>query len=265
MFNLGWKASVFFIAVGIIGDENRDEYLSLLQEFDLKIDFLETTGKTRVNTKIVEENGTVTEHNEVGPYVGEETVNQLIKRLIQYANEETVFVLSGSVPLGVPETIYMELIKILHEKGAKIFLDADGKLFSYGLCANPDIIKPNREELARYCGTSEDLSENEMIDAAEHFLNGGVGVVIISLGSDGAYFFTKEKRLKIPAVLVKSQSTVGAGDAMVGAFCYGMEQGLSFEECARLAIATSVGAVETVGTKPPKKERVEELYKRIKS
>lgn len=251
------------IAVGFLGSENKTEFLSLLEEFDIKTDFLEVKGKTRVNTKVVETNGNVTENNEVGPYVCEEIIEQLKDRLLQYANKETLFVLSGSVPLGVPKTIYMELIEILHKKEAKVFLDADGKLFSYGLCAKPDIIKPNREELARYCGVSKDMSEDEIIAAGEQFLDSGIGTVIISLGSDGAYFFTKEKRLKLPGISVEAQSTVGAGDAMVAAFCYGMEQKLSFEDCAKLAVATSAGAVETAGTRPPKKERVEELYKRI--
>ena len=50
---------------------------------------------------------------------------------------------------------------------------------------------------------------------------------------------------------------------MVAAFSLGIDQGLSFEKCAKLAMATSAGAVTTVGTKPPTKNTVDELLEQI--
>ena len=69
--------------------------------------------------------------------------------------------------------------------------------------------------------------------------------------------------VKCPALAVKAHSTVGAGDAMVAALAYSYDQKLGHEETARLCMATSAGAVTTVGTKPPKKEVVEELKKQV--
>jgi 1-phosphofructokinase len=56
---------------------------------------------------------------------------------------------------------------------------------------------------------------------------------------------------------------VGAGDAMVAALSYGLNQGLKLEACAKLGVATSAGAVTTKGTKPPKRELVEELLQKV--
>ena len=84
-------------------------------------------------------------------------------------------------------------------------------------------------------------------------------MVAISLGQMGALFVTKEKVLRCPGLKVEAHSTVGAGDAMVAALSYGYNQGLSMEECAKLGIATSAGAVTTKGTKPPKRELVDAL------
>jgi len=50
---------------------------------------------------------------------------------------------------------------------------------------------------------------------------------------------------------------------MVAALSYGINQGLALEECVKLGIATSAGAVTTKGTKPPKRELVDELLQKV--
>ena len=78
-------------------------------------------------------------------------------------------------------------------------------------------------------------------------------------------FLTKEQSLKCPALSVPVHSTVGAGDALVAAFTYGMDKGEDFESCAKLGIATSAGAVSTDGTKPPTRQMVEELLQHVRT
>lgn len=251
------------VATGFLGGNNGKTLHKLLDDFNIFTDFVEIYGETRINTKIVEADGTVTELNEAGPVVCEEKHKELIDKLLQYATEDAWFVLSGSLPAGVSNTIYKEIIAKVHEKGAKVFLDAEGELFAYGLEAKPDIIKPNRIELEKHVGTSEKLDEESMIQIANCFLEQGIGTVIISMGEEGALFLSKNQRMKCRAIPVKAHSTVGAGDAMVAAFTYGMTHGYTFEECVKLSIATSAGAVATVGTKSPKLEEVEALLERV--
>ena len=44
---------------------------------------------------------------------------------------------------------------------------------------------------------------------------------------------------------------------------YGKDSKLELEDCIKLAIATSAGAVTTIGTKAPDRELVEELQKQV--
>ena len=97
-----------------------------------------------------------------------------------------------------------------------------------------------------------------------NLLDKGIGTVIISIGHEGALFLTKEQSLKCPAISIEVHSTVGAGDALVAAFTYGMDKGEDFEACAKLGIATSAGAVSTEGTKPPTTQMVDELFQFVK-
>lgn len=187
----------------------------------------------------------------------------LTKKLEGYAGEDTLFVLAGSIPNGISKSIYKTLIKKVKAKGAKVFLDADGELFIHALEASPDYIKPNRTELEGYSGASYRLEEKELVTLGHQLLDKGIGMVSISLGQMGALFITKEKTVKCPGLKVDAHSTVGAGDAMVAALSYGIDKGLPFEECVKLGIATSAGAVTTKGTKPPQRELVDELVKKV--
>lgn len=251
------------IATGFIGGNNGIAIAKMLESDKVNTDFVVVDGETRINTKIAEADGDVTELNEAGPKIASEEQRKLMEQLMQYAKEGTWFVLSGSVPAGVPKTIYGDIIRKVHEKGAKVFLDADGELFSQSLAAKPDVIKPNRVELEKYIGAQHSLNEEELINIGNSLLEQGIGTVIISLGHEGALFLTRGQVLKCPPVSVEVHSTVGAGDALVAAFTYGMHEGEDFVSCAKLGIATSAGAVATEGTKPPTRQMVEELVRLV--
>lgn len=50
---------------------------------------------------------------------------------------------------------------------------------------------------------------------------------------------------------------------MVAAFAYGLDLKLPMEECIKIGVAASAGAVTTIGTKPPVKELVETLKEQV--
>lgn len=251
-------------ATGFVGGSNGQAIKKVLKELGIQSDFVEIDGETRVNTKIVEKSGIVTELNESGPEIGEEKIEELMRKLVGYAQEDTLFILAGSIPTGVPKTIYKRIIEEVHKKGAHVFVDADGELFRHSLDAKPDIMKPNRAELEAFVRADHKLSETELIEIGKKFIAQGIKIVAISMGSEGAIFITNTKTWKCPGILVNAHSTVGAGDAMVAALAYGIDQKLSFEDCMKLAMAASAGAVTTIGTKPPTRKVVDELVKQVK-
>jgi 1-phosphofructokinase len=144
-----------------------------------------------------------------------------------------------------------------------VFVDADGELFINALEAAPNIIKPNRHELEEYFHKDYRVDESELIEMGQKLLSKGVELIAISLGQMGALFLTANRVLKCPGLKVEAHSTVGAGDAMVASLSYGLNSDQSFEDCAKLGLATSAGAVTTKGTKPPRKELVEELLQKV--
>lgn len=251
------------VATGFLGGNNGKTIANVLEEKGIAGDFIWVEGETRTNTKVFEENGKLTELNEPGPVILEEHIAELLKKLEGYAKEDTLFVLSGSIPAGVDKDIYARIIRSVHEKGAKVLLDADGELFQRALAAGPDMIKPNRVELEEYAKLDYRASEADILKIAKGFMEQGVDTIAVSMGKSGAMFLLGDYQVRCQGLSVKTHSTVGAGDAMVAALAYAWENGLTKEETVRMCMAVSAGAVTTIGTKPPSKELVESLKEQV--
>lgn len=275
------------VAAGFLGGNTGRTIEKVLREAGISCDFVRVDGETRTNTKVFEADGTLTELNEQGPQVTKAQLETLLEKLEQYARPETLFVLSGSVPRGVPADIYAQIIRRVRKMGAQTLLDADGELFVCGLEAAPEIIKPNIYELMQYaaslaqeqaggnreaaldaahtaqCAQQSTSEETVLHKTAEILLKKGVHTAAVSMGAQGAVFFIDGRIIRCPALQVQAHSTVGAGDAMVAALALAWEQRLCAEETVRLCMASSAGAVTTVGTKPPSAELVEKLKAQV--
>lgn len=251
------------IATGFLGGNAGKTIGSVLNEKKIQNDFIWVEGETRTNTKVYESNGNVTELNEPGPEIQKEQMEALFTKLEGYAGADTLFILAGSIPNGVDKQVYADITRLVHEKGATVLLDADGELFRNSLEAGPDIIKPNRVELEEYAGMDYRASEGELLQLAKGLMEKGIGTVAVSMGKSGAMLIRPDYQVKCPALSVKAHSTVGAGDAMVAALAYSWNQKLSNDDTMKLCMATSAGAVTTIGTKPPTRELVDRLQDQV--
>ena len=242
------------LAMGFLGGNAGKTIENVLTSWNIQHDFIWVEGETRTNTKVFEKSGGVTELNEPGPVINEAQVEELIQKICEHTDKETLVVLAGSIPAGVDKNIYAAITESVHEKGGSVLMDADGELFR---------IKPNQVELEEYIGADYRLSMGELKALAEKFQNNGIKTVAISMGKGGAMIVRDKFVARCPALSVKAHSTVGAGDAMVAALAYSWDKKLGDEETVRLCMATSAGAVTTVGTKPPARAVVDELIPQV--
>lgn len=251
------------IATGFLAGNAGRTIESVLKDRGIRSDFVWVEGETRTNIKVLEDNGEVTELNEPGPDITESQLNTLISKLEGYAADGVLFVLAGSIPNGINIDFYERIIRLLHAKGAKVLLDADGCMFRQALDAGPDIIKPNRAELEEFMGIDYRASDRDLLETARQIRGKGVNTVAVSMGKSGAMFVRDGYEVRCPAIHVKAHSTVGAGDAMVAALSYSFDRKLSDEDTTRICMAASAGAVTTIGTKPPARELVDEFMKQV--
>ncbi len=252
------------IATGFTGG-----YFGMMLERDLvdhgiAVNFVHIDQEIRTNTKIIDCDGNITEFNEPGFTVSEFEKERLINKLVNMAGNDAIFVLSGSLPVGMESSVYADLTSLLRGKGAKVYADFEGEALKCALEAEcvPNLLKPNRNEVLNFYG-KDDATEEELIDMGRSFIKKGVENVIISCGADGALFFHNDDVYKSPALDVEVRSTVGAGDSMMAVFAYYSERGYSFEDAAKMSMAVSAGSITTEGTKPADQEKVSELLKQV--
>ena len=250
-------------ATGLLGDGNTGPFVALFARKGIEDRCLRLPGRTRVNVKIIDPVlDQVTDINFPGLAPRPQDLAALTEAIERLCADTDWFVLSGSVPAGVPSDIYADLLKRLKARGKTVVLDASGAPFAAAVSCGPDIVKPNIDELGELVGRPL-AGHTEVVAAARALIAGGVGLVAVSMGADGALFVNSDSAVLAipPAVTVKS--TVGAGDAMVAGIVTGTLRGLDLAGRARLATAFSLGTLGEVGPNLPGPEVIESLAARV--
>ena len=238
------------VAFGLAGGEDGMILRELMNRLALPHRFVTVSGTTRNNYKILlERPRTFTEINLPGPVVSVRCLSTLRRQLLTHRPQPSVVALSGSLPPGVPSSTYREWISVLRRRGWPALLDTSGPALREGLAARPWAIKPNREEAEELLGRRL-KGVRAAGEAARALLARGPAVVIVSLGAAGAVMASAdpdEVWLAIPPD-VPVNSTVGAGDSLVGGFLTGWQEGGSLAEAFRLGVACGTATVITPGT-----------------
>ena len=251
------------VAAVVLAGESGQYFEKHLQKENLKILPVQTAGQTRTNLKIVDrESGQNTDINEPGPTVDEAVLQTLLENICEKITPGDIVILSGSLPKGAAPDTYRRWIEKFHTFGAKVILDADGEAMAVGIKAAPDLVKPNETELARLLGRPME-TEAEYISAGKELLAMGIGNVVISLGGDGGLFLWNDETYRAEGLRVPVQSTVGAGDSVVAAMAYGMEQNLSRIDTIALAMAMGAASVMQSGSQAPDLSAVQTLTKQV--
>ncbi len=234
-------------ATGFLGRANDEIFCRLFERKQIEDRCIRISGQTRTGVKICDEAlHQTTDINFPGETPSPEDIHQLHQVLSALAPARDWFVLSGSVPRGVPPAIYADLVKIL--RGKHTILDTSGDAFRQALTAHPWLIKPNVDELSEYAGRPLETPEAIVGQARALMRDYAVHTVVVSMGKEGAIFVEGDETLWAVPPAVEVKSTVGAGDAMVAGIVVGKIHGLNLVECARLATAFSSTAVGQVGS-----------------
>ena len=141
------------VATGLLGNGNVEPFVELFTRKGIADRFVRLPGRTRVNVKIVDRVlDQVTDINFPGLAPRPEDLVTLTETLDALCGDTDWFVLSGSVPAGVPTRMYEDLVRRLKVRGKTVVLDASGAPFADAIGCGPDIIKPNIDELGELVG-----------------------------------------------------------------------------------------------------------------
>ncbi|MDT2813406.1 1-phosphofructokinase [Vagococcus carniphilus] len=200
--------------LGFVGGFTGTFIRERLAEERLITNFIEVPGDTRINIKLKSE--VETEINGQGPTIEKIHLDALKAQLLD-ATPEDLVVFSGSIPKGLPDDVYIELVKLVKEEEIPFVVDISNDQLLDILPFNPVLIKPNHHELAAIFNTSFNSFE-EMIPYGKKLVEMGAEQVLLSMGKDGAALFNESGVYRAPGLAGTLKNSVGAGDSMVAGF-----------------------------------------------
>jgi 1-phosphofructokinase len=220
---------------------------ALLEPRGIEIVPVPISGAVRANVSVVEPDGTVTKLNEPGPELDAGEVELLVAATRGAAEAGRWVVCCGSLPRGVPADFYATLLPVLHEAGCRVVVDSSGPALTAALPHRPDLIKPNREELAEAAGQPVN-TVGDAVAAARSLMRRGAATVLASLGADGALLIDGDEAYHAEAHVATPRSAVGAGDATLAGFLAGGGHGPG---ALVTAIAWGAAATSLPGSRMP--------------
>jgi ribokinase len=146
---------------------------------------------------------------------------------------------------------------LAREHGVRVILNpAPARQLSDEILGNVSILTPNESEAELLTGiqVSDDAGAEE---AARALSARGVDIVILTLGSRGAYVFESDSGELVPGFEVQVVDTTAAGDVFNGSLAVGLAEGLPLARAVRFANAAAALSVTRLGAQPSAPTRSE--------
>ncbi|WP_410767724.1 1-phosphofructokinase [Fontibacillus sp. BL9] len=226
-------------ATGFVAGNNGSFIERSLINRGIQTSFVPVAGESRICLNIMDEfSGSSTELLEQGPDINDDQIAEMKETIHRLALQSSVMVLSGSLPPGAPADLYADLIGIIQQTKARVFLDTSGAALSSGLQARPHFVKPNEHELAGLLGQIQ-LMGSEWAGAAQKLAAEGIAQVCVTLGDRGAIAFIDGQGYRVIPPTIQAANTVGCGDSFVAGMAFAEERGDSPAEKLRIASAAA--------------------------
>ncbi|TFH84765.1 1-phosphofructokinase [Billgrantia azerbaijanica] len=240
---------------GFLGADNDGPFLRAFEALGVEDAFLRVPGETRINAKLAEADGRVTDINGPGATIDDAAWQRLLDgldtRLGDPRRRPDAVVIAGSLPPGVSADDLANLVTRLRGAGLPVWVDTSGAALAAAIAARPTAVKPNEHELAAWAG--QDLeSAAARLSAALKLYAGGIEEALISAGAQGVLWVSRRGAWQAMPPRLAVVSTVGAGDTLVAALLHGVLSGHTPDQALRLATALSAESVRHVGVGNPR-------------
>jgi 1-phosphofructokinase len=235
------------VAVMPLGGATGTAVAELLAREGIEVAPVQVAGHTRSNVALAEPDGTLTKINAPGPELTRAEADSLLDTVRAYSTYAAWTACCGSLPGGLAPEWYAELVTRAHVNGARVALDTSGPSLLAALRSNPDVVKPNADELAQAVGRPL-ATVGDAVKAAEELRGMGARAVLASLGADGQLLVSSTGVWFGSASVTAVRSNVGAGDASLAGF---LAAGGDGPGALAAAVAHGAAAVQLPGSVMP--------------
>lgn len=249
-------------SIGLVAGYTGKAIVDSLEREGIPHDFVDAPGEARTCIAVLDPAVSFsTEINEVGPQVGEKQWAQFTRRFSHHLADAVGVVVAGRLPPGVSDEAYRELIEMARSDGKLVALDTVEPALRHGLLAGPTIAKPNQEEAEALLGYSlaDPATWPGALDALLEF---GLEAAAITFGSGGAIAAVREgaqRHFRLTSPEVTTLSTIGCGDAFLGAWLSARGKGQDWIQAAVSGVAAGAANAMQYGSGQALPEQIANL------
>jgi 1-phosphofructokinase family hexose kinase len=221
-----------------------------------------THGENRSSLSVADRGErTLTEFYEVGPVTPQAVLVELIDAASRSFRPGGWVTISGSMPRGLRDDGYRDLVAEARGAGVRVALDAEGEPLRLALAAGPEIVKVNAAEAAGVLGEPvEGRGEALAACARLRELAGGDGHAgVVTRGADGVTAAAPDGTRYEGVLNERGRYPVGSGDAFLAGLVVGLEREVGWPSALRLALGTAAANAERPGAGVLEAERADVL------
>lgn len=233
------------LATGVIGGTLGDFINQELKKAGIKNDFLKTEKESRNCIAILHE-GMQTEILESGPTLSLKEGKAFLDKFEGLLSKTSFVTISGSLPKGLPDDFYHQMLVISHKKDVPVILDSSGESLKQVLLhkEKPFAIKPNHTELSQLIGKEVNNDRNLLKEVLSHELFNDIECVMVSMGSKGALVKYKDRFYNAIIPKINVVNPVGSGDATVAGLAVSLNRGEPIETAIKASM--TAGMLNTI-------------------
>ena len=241
------------LSMGLLGGHTGRMVAAMVAEADYAAQWTWFQGETRTCTIIAAADGNSTVINESGQ-IAPRDWHALAADISARAAADDVYAvcLCGSLPSGAPETAPAELIQELKQRGVKTWVDSSNLALRNAIAAKPFAIKVNRDELADALNI-DGGDVDQLLRSAKELIAGGIQIVVISLGAEGAVLLSADLCAKATPPVIQPLDPIASGDCLHAGIVTALSQGCDVAEAIRRGVAAgTVNALYAGGAQFPR-------------
>lgn len=209
-----------------------------------------THGENRSSLSVADrETGGLTEFYEHGSDVPSAAWAELLHGVESTWRPNGWLTISGSTPVGAPDSGYRDLVRDARVEGVHVALDAEGERLRLALEAHPDVVKVNSAEANGLLGVPTTRRSDALAAAAKlRDLAGGDGHAgLVTRGAEGVVLAAPDGSLFEGRLYVRGRYPVGSGDAFLAGLVTALDRGDDWELALRLGLGAATANAEMPG------------------
>lgn len=253
------------IATGFTGGHSGHMLCDAIREEGITTSFIFTSASTRTNTSILDlTNKTLTEINDVGQRIEHDDIVFFLENYKRLLKRVELVVLAGSLPLGVSESIFSELIQLAREHGKKFLVHSPSNYTETIMKKSPFLILPDMRSHHELFGKKVD-GISDLLEAGRLVLADcpNTEYVIFTHRIENVVVVSREKSFIVRPRELEIVNMLGYGDAYLSGFIHAYLLKLPIIDTLEYASACGLANVENLHKEINDLDKIKANLKRV--